>query len=109
LARPLSSRGSSEIKSSLDQALADPLCSRWELEYRIFNIDDFFLYVIDQGIIIRDSEGKAIRMVGAMTDITDQKIMTIQLGELNQELQKYTQELENSNSKLKISLGHNRM
>jgi hypothetical protein len=33
-------------------------------------------------------------MVGAMTDITDQKIMTIQLGELNQELQKYTQELE---------------
>jgi hypothetical protein len=55
-----------------------------------FNIDDFFLYVIDQGIIIRDSEGKAIRMVGAMTDITDQKIMTIQLGELNQELQKYT-------------------
>jgi hypothetical protein len=38
-----------------------------------FNIDDFFLYVIDQGIIIRDSEGKAIRMVGAMTDITDQK------------------------------------
>jgi hypothetical protein len=48
-------------------------------------------------------------MVGAMTDITDQKIMTIQLGELNQELQKYTQELENSNSKLKISLGHNRM
>jgi PAS domain S-box-containing protein len=89
------------IKSSLDLALADPLCFRWALEYRICNIDDSILYVIDQGIIVRDSEGKAIRMVGAMTDITSQKIMTIQLGELNQELQKYTQELENSNSKLK--------
>jgi hypothetical protein len=31
-------------------------------------------------------------------------------GELNQKIAKYTQELENSNSKLKkISLGHNRM
>jgi hypothetical protein len=68
-----------------------------------FNIDDFFLYVIDQGIIIRDSEGKAIRMVGAMTDITDQKNNDDTVRELNQELQKYTQELENSNSKKNIA------
>lgn len=89
-----------EIKSSLEKAITDPLCMRWELEYRIYTSDNALVYVMDQGVIIRNDEGKAIRMVGAMTDITNQKAMTIQLSELNQELQKYTQELEHSNEEL---------
>ncbi|PZX61140.1 PAS domain S-box-containing protein [Algoriphagus ratkowskyi] len=89
-----------KIQASLDDAISDPLCSRWELEYRVYNEKGEILYVIDRGIIVRDIEGKAVRMVGAMANVTEQKVMQIQLNDLNQELQKYTQELERSNEEL---------
>ncbi len=89
-----------KIMDSITEAVANPLATRWECEYRINNGDGKIVFVIDRGIIIRNEEGKAIRMVGAMTDITEQKFMTLQLSELNQSLQKYTLELERSNEEL---------
>ncbi|WP_445713750.1 PAS domain-containing sensor histidine kinase [Flavobacterium sp.] len=88
------------FKTSLSEAVADPSITRWELEFRVINKQKKVLFVIDRGIIIRDSKGKAIRMVGAMTDITEQKQMTLELSELNEALQKYTIELERSNKEL---------
>ncbi|MDP5096266.1 MAG: PAS domain S-box protein, partial [Flavobacterium sp.] len=88
------------FKTSLSKAVADPSITRWELEFRVINKQKKVLFVIDRGIIIRDSKGKAIRMVGAMTDITEQKQMTLELSELNEALQKYTIELERSNKEL---------
>ncbi len=64
----------SRIQNSLQDALADPLRKRWESEYRLYNEHGETLYVIDRGVIIRNDDGKAIRMVGAMTDISEQKI-----------------------------------
>ncbi|EAZ94491.1 sensory transduction histidine kinase [Flavobacteria bacterium BAL38] len=88
------------FKTSLSEAVADPSITRWWLEFRVINKQKKVLFVIDRGIIIRDSKGKAIRMVGAMTDITEQKQMTVELSELNEALQKYTIELERSNKEL---------
>jgi PAS domain S-box-containing protein len=88
------------IKSSFYEAIANPLITRWELEYRVINELGDTLYVIDRAAIYRNNEGKAIRMVGAMTDISEQKQMTLQLNELNQSLQKYSLELERSNEEL---------
>ncbi len=62
-----------KIKYSLDKALNNPETNKWKQEYRIFNDVGKMLYVIDQGVIIRDKKGKAIRMVGAMADLTEQK------------------------------------
>ncbi|WP_044404157.1 PAS domain S-box protein [Lacinutrix sp. Hel_I_90] len=62
-----------KIKRRVDEAIADPSCTRLELEYRVFNEHGEILYVIDRGVIIRNKDGKAIRMVGAMTDVTKQK------------------------------------
>jgi len=62
-----------KIKESIAEAISNPLTNRWELEYRIYNEKGEIVYVIDRGLIIRDKLGKAIRMVGAMTDITEQK------------------------------------
>ncbi|HKK38599.1 MAG TPA: PAS domain S-box protein, partial [Cryomorphaceae bacterium] len=62
------------LQKSLKEALADPLQDRWKQEYRLFNDRGETVYVIDRGVIIRNEEGKAIRMVGAMTDITQQRI-----------------------------------
>lgn len=88
------------VQKSLNEAISNPLCGRWELEYRIYNALGKILYVIDRGVIIRNKKGKAIRMVGALTDISEQKQMTVQLNELNQSLQNYTAALERSNEEL---------
>lgn len=88
------------IQTSMLQALEDPTCTRWEYDYRLINELDKILYVVDRGMIIRDSDGKAIRMVGAMTDITERKQMTLQLSKLNKTLQQHTLDLERSNEEL---------
>lgn len=47
--------------------------NNWEDEYRYRRADGSYAYVMDKGFTIRDTDGKAIRMVGAMRDITLQK------------------------------------
>ena len=44
----------------------------WE-EYRVRRKDGTYMWVLDRGIAIRDDQGRAIRMVGAETDITWRK------------------------------------
>ena len=88
------------IKESLNIVLSDSSCNRWEAEYRVFDYTGKVHYVLDRGIIIRNEEGKAIRMIGAMTNISDQKDYEIQLKALNQELEKHAIELERSNQEL---------
>jgi len=53
--------------------------SNWITEYRYQKNDGAFANVIDRGIVIRDEKGNAIRMVGAMNDITEKKRLEIQL------------------------------
>lgn len=44
--------------------------SIWTDEYRIKKLDGTFLSVYDRGYIVRNKAGKAIRIMGAMTDLT---------------------------------------
>ncbi|WP_100629693.1 PAS domain S-box protein [Algoriphagus formosus] len=63
-----------EIKKSLDGAINNPYINKWRSDYRILKPNWDIVYVIDQGVIVRDENGKAIRIVGAMADITEQKL-----------------------------------
>ncbi|MES2371051.1 MAG: PAS domain-containing protein [Bacteroidota bacterium] len=47
--------------------------SNWTGEYRYKNIAGEYVYVQDRAVIIRDDTGKAVRMIGAMQDITERK------------------------------------
>jgi len=47
--------------------------TNWEDEYRFLKSDQTYSYVEDKGFIIRDAANKAIRLVGAMQDISKQK------------------------------------
>jgi PAS domain S-box-containing protein len=47
--------------------------SNWTGEYRYKNIAGEYVYVQDRAVIIRDDAGKAVRMIGAMQDITERK------------------------------------
>ena len=88
------------ILKSVATAISDPDRNHWEFEYRLNNSKGDVYFVIDRGIIIRNENKKAIRMVGAMTDVTKLKQMELQLSELNQSLQLRTKELERSNDEL---------
>ncbi len=42
----------------------------WEHEYRFRRVDDSYAQVLDRAFIVRDQSGRAIRIVGAMQDLT---------------------------------------
>lgn len=46
---------------------------RWQDEYRFKRSDGTYAEVLDRGYVMRDNAGKAIRMIGAMLDITERK------------------------------------
>ncbi|MBF5045953.1 response regulator [Aggregicoccus sp. 17bor-14] len=49
-------------------ALAAPARQRWEHAYRFRRADGSWAHVIDHGLIVRDADGKAVRVVGAIRD-----------------------------------------
>lgn len=51
----------------------------WEGEYRFLKANDSYTYVIDRAYIIRDTNGKAIRVIGSKIDITERKKELIHL------------------------------
>ncbi len=61
------------VFSDIDKAIAGK-DSNWSSEYRYKKANGEYAFVIDKAIIIRNEEGKAIRMIGAMQDITDSKM-----------------------------------
>lgn len=44
----------------------------WRAEYRFLRADGTYANVLDRGYIIRDSDGRPVRFIGAMVDITEQ-------------------------------------
>ncbi|MCW3093048.1 MAG: Phytochrome-like protein cph1 [Ferruginibacter sp.] len=51
----------------------NPAENFWEDEYRFLTVTGEYAYVHDKGYIIRNQEGKPIRMIGASKDITKEK------------------------------------
>lgn len=46
---------------------------KWQDEYRFQCADGSYKYVFDRGFLVKDKDGKPIRMIGAIQDITKQK------------------------------------
>ncbi|MCK8141720.1 PAS domain S-box protein [Flavobacterium sp. I-SCBP12n] len=45
----------------------------WQDQYRFRCADNSYKYVLDRGFLLKDNQGKATRMIGAIQDITKQK------------------------------------
>jgi two-component system CheB/CheR fusion protein len=43
----------------------------WAYEYRFRRANDSYAYVSDRAFVLQDSEGKVVRMIGSMMDITE--------------------------------------
>lgn len=52
---------------------------KWQDQYRFKCSDGTYKYVLDRGFILKDEEGKVVRMIGAIQDITKQKVEEKQL------------------------------
>jgi PAS domain S-box-containing protein len=46
---------------------------KWQDEYRFKCADNTYKYVLDRGFLLKDENNKAVRMIGAIQDITKQK------------------------------------
>jgi PAS domain S-box-containing protein len=66
---------------------------RWSEEYRYLKSDGTYAFIKDKAVIIRNDEGKAIRMIGAMQDITKEKKLK---DELQQSEEQFKGAFENS-------------
>ncbi|MGN6401363.1 MAG: PAS domain-containing protein, partial [Flavisolibacter sp.] len=62
------------VLQSLGDTLADPYKKIWNKEYRFARYDGSFSYVLERGFIVRDEEGKPLRMIGSLQDISERKL-----------------------------------
>lgn len=88
------------VNQTIEEVIQDATAYNWMAEYRFKKSNGRYAYVIDRGMIIRDSSGMAVRMVGAMTDITYRKEFEDSLRKLNETLDIRAQELARSNAEL---------
>lgn len=59
------------VLTSVDDALAAS-GEEWSAEYRFLSADGSYADVLDRGYLLHDGNGRAVRMIGAMLDLTEQ-------------------------------------
>ncbi|RFN58181.1 PAS domain S-box protein [Marixanthomonas ophiurae] len=59
---------------SLHHFLNTPSQDRWKAHYRFKRANGEYAFVEEKGYAIRDANGKAIRMIGVLSDVTERKI-----------------------------------
>src|SRR5688572_26392393 len=85
-----------KVERSIKQAL-DGDMEFWSKEYRFQRVDGTYADIMDRAYIMRDKDGKAYRMVGAMMDITERKEMESTLLQSNEKLGQFLEELQQRN------------
>ena len=66
----------------------------WADEYRFQRSDGSYANVLDRGYIVQDAAGQAVRMIGAMMDITDRKLTEQRLRDSRSHLRALSAHLE---------------
>jgi PAS domain S-box-containing protein len=61
---------SKRVLDSVNAVVESESQLQWESQYRFLKSDGQYVHVLDRGILIRDEEGKPLRMIGAMQDIS---------------------------------------
>ncbi|WP_228241774.1 PAS domain-containing protein [Porphyrobacter sp. GA68] len=75
-----------EIDASIHAAI-DGTATRWSAEYRFLTADGGHRWVLDRGFVIRDASGRALRMIGAMQDLTERRRAEQALVQMNEQLE----------------------
>ncbi|HEY8388972.1 MAG TPA: PAS domain S-box protein, partial [Parasegetibacter sp.] len=61
------------VLNGLREFAGSAQATRWEDEYRFLKADGTYAFVMDKGYLMLDNEGKPLRMIGSMQDVTLKK------------------------------------
>ena len=61
------------VSDGIHAALSDLSRTHWDDEYRFRKADGAYATVLDRGFVLRNERGQAIRMIGAMLNITERR------------------------------------
>lgn len=89
-----------KIVKSIEKAIADPNIMNWKKDYWYMKQNGEYAYVTNNAILIRDKNHKAIRIVGAIQDITYRKKQEKVLLDLNKKLETQAKSLIKTNQEL---------
>ncbi len=89
-----------KIVNSIIKAINDPEIINWKKDYWYKKQDGKYAYVTNSAIVIRDKNHKAVRIVGALQDITYRKKQEKALIELNKKLETQAKSLIKTNQEL---------
>ena len=91
------------VEGSVEEAIRGE-ANRWSADYRFRRSKGGYAEVFDRGFITRDAAGKALRMIGAMQDLTERRQAEAELRRFAQTLEdrvnERTEELAASNRQL---------
>ncbi len=73
-----------DVLKSLYETINNPRKKNWKKEYRFITASGDYRYVMEKGFVIRNKAKKAIRMIGALQDITDIKQKQVELQKSNE-------------------------
>ncbi|HEV7347640.1 PAS domain S-box protein [Telluribacter sp.] len=76
----------SYVTKGIDRTLFSPEAVQWKDVYRFIKADGTYATVLDRGFVIRYHDGTPLRMIGAMQDITVQKVREQEMEQLIREL-----------------------
>lgn len=87
----------------LDAAIRGHLTS-WDGEYRFRVADGTYGEFLDRGHVVRDDSGRAVRMIGAMTDVTEVKRAHRSLIETHERLRALVRDVHMAESRERAAL-----
>ncbi|HPH82813.1 MAG TPA: PAS domain S-box protein [Flavobacteriales bacterium] len=88
------------VNNNLQAALYHKSSFLWSDEYRYQTADGSYKFILDRGTFIRNEKGEALKMIGAMQDITALKESEETLIRLNDALQSRARQLQGFNKEL---------
>jgi len=91
------------VTNSLNASIAG-VEKNWTEEYRFKRGNGTYAFVKDKGVIIREMEGKAIRMIGAIQDVSQQKEYEKHILDVNEKLRNLSAHLQNAREEERITI-----
>jgi hypothetical protein len=87
------------VKKSLEKSIAT--LGKFNEEYRFKTRSGTYIFIEDNGIVLSDENGKAVRMLGTLKDITDRKIAELSIIQKNREIETQNEEYQQLNEELR--------
>ena len=73
----------SRVNETITNFINDKTINNFEIEYRASKGDGIYFHISDRAYAIRDAHGKAVRLIGAMQNITGKKLAEQELKRLS--------------------------